>query len=848
MKIILFYSSIGQGHISAARSIEQEILTQAPDTIILKKNIREFMDPVRRMLDEKLYWFVAKNLPELFDSLFLSMQEQGNKTGSLAWLPSDYPELKVLEYIKAEAPDAILSTHYGSAQVLGTLREKQLIPDIKIGWLHTDYFEGYFPRISNRIDRTFLAHPELERRWLSAGVPPELVETTGMPVNIFVGETNCAEESLARFGFSPNIRTITIASGKEGAGDFPGIIMSLANATEGPLQIIAVCGHNEQQHRALQKIRHKIPNLMKMAILDFIPQATLISFIRASDLFITKAGGLSPAEAFSIGKPTILLDVISGHERENAELFSRLGMAELNTDVKEIGAQAMALLSNQEKRTSMLMAQQGFRANMDIGNIARFLLDPRIKARNAQPNFGLENGTSASNAAQALAQLEVDSPADMEVLLSYSSSKEDKRIIMENPFGHIAIRVGDTVYSSNHMALPEEGLFFLQHMSLAQYLFGVCPPSGKQKHTSTYGMSYGRDTLGFRVRNISPAILQKMHTEATRIEEEFRLGICKWDRKESNCADFMVRILRAGGYDIESMKGPIPIYAMPLDVFENIRVTFEGNPHFQTELVAYRRLPGSQSIYRFSRFPLSLGQPIRTLTQVLKGSTPNETEKGIKKQLTGYIGDDRLFYENLNARVSTSAIDDLGRYRARSKSIEQILLNETRKIIAEQKTLHVDAYRQKIEQQMKRESSYLIEGCYEVARIASEHAEGVFSSQNKKKLREAFGNLMDEYATLNLWEPELNRLPPFIERLFDFGKVIERGFSDAGTRQHELVIEVKAVSEKIESRLKYFLDVATNHFRVLDAKKTEELARKTRKDVLIILKIITSKLKQPIYL
>ena len=42
MKIIIFYSSIGQGHISAACSIEKEILKKDPRTIILQKDIREF--------------------------------------------------------------------------------------------------------------------------------------------------------------------------------------------------------------------------------------------------------------------------------------------------------------------------------------------------------------------------------------------------------------------------------------------------------------------------------------------------------------------------------------------------------------------------------------------------------------------------------------------------------------------------------------------------------------------------------------------------------------------------------------------------------------------------------------
>lgn len=819
MKIILFYSSIGQGHISAARAIEQEILKQDPSTIILTKDVREFMDPLRRKLDEKIYWFVAKHLPDLFDSIFLSLQEQGNHTGSLAWLPNDYPEPKVLDYLTAEAPDVILATHYGSAQVLGTLREKALIPGIKIGWLHTDYFEGYFPRISKRIDRTFLAHPELESRWLAAGVSPELVETTGMPLNILTGETITSKACLAQIGLSPNIRTITVASGKEGVGDFPGVVMSVAAETEEPLQIIAVCGRNEKQRRALQKIQHKIPKLVKLEILGLISQINLVSFIHASDLFITKAGGLSPTEAFTIGKPTILLNVISGHERENAEFFSRLGMAEFNTDVKNLGAHVLAVLSNQERQASMLAAQQEFRANMNIGKIARFALDPQIKARCAKPSFGLENGLAASNVYSTLAQLETDAPADMEVLLSYSSSKENERVIMENPFGHIAIRIGDTVYSSNHMSHPAKGSPLLQYMSLARYLFGVLPPSDNQDHTSTYGMSYGRDTLGFRIKGLAPTALQRMHAEAARIEKEFRLGICKYDRKESNCADFVARILRNGGYDINSMKGPNCIFTMPLDVFEKIRAAFEGDPNFRTEMVAYRRLPGSQASYRYSRFPLSLGQPLRALAQVLTSSVPDKIEKEIGKQLTGYIGDDQVYYEDLSAHISASAVDDLSRSRSSARSMERILFEEARQLIAERRSLHVDAYRQKIEQQVAREFRYLVKWSYDVARISTEHAEGILNTQNTRRLRQAFASLMGKYATLNLWERKSDHLAAFIEKLSEFRQAIERGFSDAGQMQHELVAEVKAVSEKIEKRLKSLFDIGAQPLRTSDTKK-----------------------------
>ena len=180
MKIIIFYSSIGQGHISAARAIEREVLRKNPSATVLTKDIRQFMDPV-------------------------------------------------------------------------------------------------------------------------------------MPVSVPACESGTSKECLAQIGFTPNIKTITIASGKEGAGDFPGLVMSIANETKEPLQIIAVvCGRNNKQRRSLRKVRQKIPSLVKLEILGFISQTSLISFIQASDLFITKAGGLSPAEAFTIGKAS------SGHNARTA--------------------------------------------------------------------------------------------------------------------------------------------------------------------------------------------------------------------------------------------------------------------------------------------------------------------------------------------------------------------------------------------------------------------------------------------------------------------------------------------------------------------------------------------------
>jgi len=661
-KIVIFYSSIGHGHISAAQAIEQEIGRLAPDARVVLQDIREFMHPLWRWVDERLYWFIAGNLPESFDALFHALQARGKRVPSLAWLSNDYPEDKVRSFLEAQAPDTVLATHYGSAQVLGTLRERGLLAQVNIGWLHTDFFEGYFPRISKRIDRTFLAHPELESRWLAAGVPPDKVTTSGMPVRAPAADGATRETALMALGLAADAPTVLITSGKEGIGDYALVVESLARHHAGPLQIIAVCGANARQQAQLTALQKRLPEAVALKVCGLVPHADLLAWMGAADLLITKAGGMTPAEAFAIGIPTLLLDVVSGHERENAALFVRLGVADLADTLAQAGELAAAVLASPERQAAMRRAQLAFRDRADLGCIARFALDPARPAPGLPVDFGAEHGSAVADIDAALARLEAEVPSDVELLLSYSTAKTPQRVVLENPFGHIAIRVDDTVYSANYVAVPGHDPNLLQHVTLADYLYGVKPPSPSQVHTNTYGMAYGRETLGLRVAGVTAERKAAMVAEAHRIEAEFLQGRLRWDRSEFNCADVVVRILSAGGYERSPPLGRQWLPAMPLDIFEEARQACEADASLGMELVAYRQVPGAHAAYRFSRFPLSLGQPLRSVARALREAPREPLEAAATKQLTGYFGDRQLHFEDLEGHGGDALADDAAHF------------------------------------------------------------------------------------------------------------------------------------------------------------------------------------------
>jgi len=656
-KIIIFYSSIGKGHISAAQAIQQEIIRLDPAASVILQDIRKFMNPIWRKIDERLYWFIANNFTESFDVQFRSIQTRGNSVQSLSVLPN-YPEEKILTYIESQAPDAILATHYGAAQVLGALRERGLLSDIKIGWLHTDFFEGYLPRISKRIDRTFLAHHELEVRWLAAGVPRDKIATTGMPVHIPTNGHNGRQDTLKKHALNPEIPTILVTGGKEGVGDYCTVVKSISRHYQCRVQIVSVCGTNTRLRAKLTTLSKGLPPHVTLRAMGLLPHRDMVSLMCAVDLLITKAGGMTPAEAFAIGLPTILLDVVSGHERENSEIFVRLGLAKRASDKTEAGKMAIELLADKQQLEAMLVAQRNFSKYIKISDIAQYVLNGSPCQSYLSSDFGAENGTPVTNINEVLTQLDTEAPADIELLLSYSIAKEPRRIVLENPFGHLAIRLGTTVYSANYVADRKTNHNFLQHMGLADYLYGVQSPSPIQIHTDTFGMAYGRETIGLRISGISDKCAKAMVSEANLIEEQFQGGTLHWDKYKCNCADVVVRILRAGNFNVSILLNRLGLPTMPLDVFTQAQEISKKTPPMRTNMVAYRQIPGARVHYRFSRFPLSLWQPLRSAMLILSDSRNDPVEMTVTKQVAAF-GERRLIIDNLQIKNIRTKFGDL---------------------------------------------------------------------------------------------------------------------------------------------------------------------------------------------
>lgn len=629
-RVLLIWNSVGVGHLSAAKGIAEQIKTTSPDTVVVLKDIKDFVkSQTKNKLSDKLYWYLVKNHPDMFDKLFRNAMDKGEQVARLADKPTAFNEKNFLKFVKEGNFDTLVSTYYGGAKLTGDLIEKGELKGIKTGWLHTDYFRGFFPRLSQQQNKSFVPHRSLEETWKDWGVHPDAVTTTGMPLPkslyepvdkfAFFNEVNKkAEKELGAGNFKPldpKVKTVTITGGGEGVGEYAAYVRSLAKNAKSDLQIVAIAGKNEKHVKELQEMiksgeldslsKHKI----NLKVLGFIPLNEALSYVKSSDLYITKSGGLSPTEGFAIGKPMIITDVYGGHERDNADLFEKLGLGLVNRKPEEIGKQANLVFDSPDLQFSMSDAQRRFRNDINLQKIVDFVFDDKPLTHPSQAKLIGDLQTTD----EAMKRLDFDAPADVEVIMPLEAPKNGEG-------SPLAIRVKDSVYAYEPGQGPNGTV---RKIPLRDFLYGTERPFPGAKSGVDYGLSYLKNSVSVRIRNVDPA---KQESLLKALEKPSRADV-------HDSLGYVTKALSSIGLGTEK-SGEVSPKAIS-SYFDSLVRSVQKNPAYGVDVIQYVQSHSPQGDgVAWQRVPITEPQM--------------SSSSRVTKRLSTYVSNPGLVYENIN--------------------------------------------------------------------------------------------------------------------------------------------------------------------------------------------------------
>ena len=347
-KIMIAYCQYGGGHLSAAKNLKEYIEKYYPDTEIFMFDTMRYINRVIDKVSEATYSKITKSLPWLWGKIYYHTQEPIFER--FINLSNRLLSYKLNKIIKEYKPDIIISTHFFVSSMCSILKKKGNT-DAKLATIITDYGDDpYNEWIKGHeyTDYIFVAHNEIKNKLIEKGVDENKVFATGIPISDKFLALYNKDSVLQSIGLSKDLKTVLFFGGGElGLGKSKTLkIFEILSKDFPNIQVIAIAGRNENLKKHFDKIVDNFNRNETIKVIGFTDKVA--EYMYASDIVITKPGGLTSTESLVSNLPIIAINPIPGQESENAQFLEQNGAAIWLKKASDITYILNKLLNNNE--------------------------------------------------------------------------------------------------------------------------------------------------------------------------------------------------------------------------------------------------------------------------------------------------------------------------------------------------------------------------------------------------------------------------------------------------------------------------------------------------------------------
>ena len=318
-RILLMYISEDSGHHCASMAIENAVRRLSPGYETLSINAFNYTNPILEKVINKAYMGVVKRRPEIWDYLYDNPKVL-ERTRRLRQIIHNInsPKLKIL--FDEFRPEAVICTQAFPCGMVADYKKTYGL-GLPLAGVLTDYApHSYW--IYNNVDYYIVPSEETGRSLVASGVSADRVKALGIPIDPRFKDDTDRAKVARELALDMDVPTVLIMGGTQGLGPIRELVGLLDNVPH-PLQLIVVTGTNRRLFRWL-KGRHK----------RFRQRSVIYGFTRNIDelmgfasVIVTKAGGITTAEALAKGLPMIILSPLPGQEAMNTKYLLREGVA-----------------------------------------------------------------------------------------------------------------------------------------------------------------------------------------------------------------------------------------------------------------------------------------------------------------------------------------------------------------------------------------------------------------------------------------------------------------------------------------------------------------------------------------
>jgi processive 1,2-diacylglycerol beta-glucosyltransferase len=325
-RVLILTASYGSGHNVAARSLTAAF-ERAGASVRVVDHFRELVGPAFERGSRAFYYWMLRRLPVLW-GIGYALGDQMTSDSPLALGMTRLGFTRLGRLLEREAPDAVVTVHATPAVAMSALARRGRVPP------HTTVvtdFVAHSQWIAGRVDRYCVAAEEVKHEFIARGIPPQRIVVTGVPLRPEFEAPMDPAAARAAFGLSDRLPVVLAMAGAQGSmGRLPDVARALTRLPR-PAQGVLVAGLD----RALEAALGRLVQGTSIRTLGYV--ADLHRLMAAADLVVSKAGGMTLAEALATETPLVLYGSLPGQERRNERFASRCGIALVARSPGELG-------------------------------------------------------------------------------------------------------------------------------------------------------------------------------------------------------------------------------------------------------------------------------------------------------------------------------------------------------------------------------------------------------------------------------------------------------------------------------------------------------------------------------
>jgi processive 1,2-diacylglycerol beta-glucosyltransferase len=320
-KILILHASLGAGHVSAAKALGEAFEQLGVEEVRVEDTL-DFASKMLRNTWTKLYLRMSEASPQMYKLLYSQSDigdvEDSLKTNKLYGQVSR-PFMKRMETLVREMkPDAIVCAMQIPAQILQLMEMEGDLPMPNFVVV-TDFF-AHSTWINYGVDGYFVPSDLTKDVMIAQGMTPDKLTVTGIPVKLVLTEPKSKAEMRAKLELPADLPVVTIFGGGIVPARVRLMVSQLLNSDRSGV-VVTVAGRNDKLATVLEDLTDGSQmKLRKLGMIDYVDD-----LVAASDLVVTKSGGLITSEVLARGTPLVIIDPIPGQEEWNADVVASSG-------------------------------------------------------------------------------------------------------------------------------------------------------------------------------------------------------------------------------------------------------------------------------------------------------------------------------------------------------------------------------------------------------------------------------------------------------------------------------------------------------------------------------------------